>query len=100
MKTFLIICSLLLFVALSELPIGYYTLLRIAVTVCGILVVVKEYRDDLNFWMIAFGLLAVIFNPIFPVYLHDRSAWMPIDIAGGVLCLVKAVTSKSKTAKN
>lgn len=96
MKTFLIICSLLLFVALADLPIGYYTLLRIAVTVCGILVVIKEYRDDLNFWVIVFGLLVIAFNPIIPVYLHDKSAWTPIDIAGAVLCLVRALTWKSK----
>ena len=91
MKTVLIICAGLLFLALAELPIGYYTLLRIVVTVCAVVVVVKDYNDSMNFWIVAFGLLAIVFNPIFPIYLHDRSAWMPIDIAASVLCLTKAI---------
>lgn len=95
MKSFLIICSGLLFLALADFPIGYYTILRIAVTVCGILVIIREYKGDLSFWIIAFGLMVIVFNPIIPVYFHDKFVWLPIDIAGGVLCLVRGVTWKS-----
>ena len=27
-----------------------------------------------------FGIVAILFNPIIPVYLHDKGAWMMIDI--------------------
>lgn len=94
MKAFLFICSGLLFIALAELPIGFYTILRIAVTVCGVPVIVREYKGDFSFWIIAFGLLVIVFNPIFPVYLHDRTAWAPIDIAGGALCFIRGATWK------
>lgn len=97
MKVFLIVCAGLLFLALADLPIGYYTLLRIAVTVGGVIVIVKEFEQggDFNFWIIAFGLSVMLFNPIFPVYLQGKSAWMPIDIVCGGLFLVKAITWKA-----
>lgn len=94
-RAFLLICSGLLFLAVADLPVDYYTLLRIVITVCGILVVAREYKSDVNFWVIAFGLVVIVFNPVFPVYLHDRTAWILIDITGGALCLIRAVTWKT-----
>lgn len=97
-RIFLLICAGLLFFALADFPIGYYILLRIAVTVGGVIVIVKEVEQngDFNFWVISFGLSVILFNPFFPVYLHDRSAWMPIDIVCGGLFFVKAITWKAK----
>jgi hypothetical protein len=94
MKSLLVISAALLFLGLFNLPIGYYTILRIVVTIGAIGVVIKEYENGLNFWVLAFGGIAIIFNPLIPVYLNDKSAWMPIDIICGVLFLVKSFTTK------
>lgn len=90
MKAVLFICSALLFLAVSELPIGYYTLLRIAVTAGAVIVVFNESKNGFNFWTIAFSLIAILFNPIVPVYLNDKSLWMPVDIICGIIFIIKA----------
>ncbi len=94
MKTLLLICAGLLFIGLLNLPIGYYTLLRIVVTIGSVAVVISEFENGLNFWVITFGLIAILFNPLIPVYLNDKSAWMPIDIIGGIIFIIKSFTLK------
>ncbi len=97
MKTLLLICAGLLFIGLIDLPIGYYTLLRIVVTIGSVAVVVTEYEEGLNFGVITFGLIAILFNPLIPIYLNDKSAWMPIDIIGGIIFIIKSYTLKQNT---
>lgn len=92
MKSLLLLCAALLLLALANLPIGYYTFLRIVVTIGAVAVVVTELKNGVNFWVIAFGLIAVIFNPIIPVYLYDRALWAPIDIVVAILFGVKGFT--------
>jgi hypothetical protein len=96
MKTLLLICCGLLIIGLMDLPIGYYTFLRIAITIGSVAVVVTELENGLNFWVITFGIIAIIFNPFIPIYLNDKSFWVPIDIFGGILFLVKSFTLKEK----
>lgn len=94
MKSLLLICAGLLFIGLIDLPIGYYTLLRIVITIGSVSVVVTEYKNGINFWVITFGLIAILFNPLIPIYLNDKSAWMPIDVIGGVIFVIKSLTIK------
>ena len=84
-----LVCASALFLALLSLPIGYYTFLRLLVTAGALLHVVRDYRrDGLKIRVLLFGFLALIFNPIWPVYLQDRALWAPIDILGGLLFLI------------
>jgi len=94
MRGLLLICAGLLFLALFDLPIGYYTFLRIVVTIGAVVVIVKEFENGLGFWVISFGLIAILFNPIIPVYLHDKEIWAPIDIIAGILFLIKGLSIK------
>lgn len=84
-------CGALLFIALLKLPIGYYTLLRIAVTI-GALLLLYHYwkRNGVDLWVILFGAVAILFNPIIPIYLGDRSLWLPFNLAGGLLFVIAA----------
>ena len=86
----------MLILGIADLPIGYYTLLRIVVTIGALLVVITEFENGLNFWVITFGLIAIIFNPIIPIYLNEKSAWMPIDIISGIIFVIKSFTLKQK----
>lgn len=53
-----------------------------------------------------FCLIAVLFNPIYPIYLYIKSYWIPIDIITGVLFLlvvfydVAESKTKEKGTKN
>lgn len=95
MKILLLICAGLLFIGLIDLPIGYYTLLRIVVAIGSVTVVATEFENGLNFWVITFGLMVILFNPLIPIYLNDKSAWLPIDIIAGILFIIKSLTIKT-----
>lgn len=99
MKYLLLISAGLLFLALADLPIGYYSFLRIVVTIGAIGAVISEIESGINFWVIAFGIIAILFNPLIPIYLNDKSAWMPIDIIAAIMFLIKSFTLK-QTIKN
>ena len=80
---------------MGDLPIGYYTFVRIIITIGAVCIIVNEPVKDLNFWRVAFGLIAIVFNPIIPVYLHDKAIWMPIDIIAAILFTIKLSILKS-----
>lgn len=85
-------CAALLFLALVRLPIGYYTFLRISVTIGALLLLYQNWQGSgMNVWVILFGAVAILFNPIFPIYLGDRTLWVPLNIAGGALFAVAAL---------
>lgn len=76
-----------LFLGIADLPIGYYTLLRIVVFISSCLVAMGSYAqgDKINLRVILFAVIALLFNPLSPIYLHDKEAWSVIDAITGVL---------------
>ena len=99
MKSVAIIAATLLFVAVFNLPIGYYTFMRIGVTIGSILLIRQEIRNDINTWVILFGIITIIFNPILPIYLGSKSSWIPIDIISGIIFLAYVLTNKRNDDK-
>jgi hypothetical protein len=87
MKIICIICAAVAIIGCFEMPIGYYTFLRIVLTVGAVLIILKEIQKDVNLLGIAFIIVAVLFNPIVPIYLYQKSFWMPIDLVTGILFL-------------
>lgn len=96
MKTIAIIAAALLFVAVFTLPIGYYTFMRIGVTIASILLLRQEIEKGFNTWVILFGIITILFNPVLPVYLGSKSSWMLIDIIAGGTFLIFAFTNNKK----
>ena len=74
----------LLLIALLPLPYFYYQLLRIVVTVVASIYAYKFYEDNQMPKVIIFGIIALIWNPIFPIYM-DKSVWMILDIVGATV---------------
>lgn len=71
--------AVLLLVALGHHPYGYYTFLRWAVCIAAATVAWAASASTLPVLLWPFVGIAVLFNPISPVYLQ-RSIWRPIDI--------------------
>jgi hypothetical protein len=92
MKLITLFCAILLFLACLDLPIGYYTFLRIIITLGSIAVLVNEFQKDVNLLGIAFLGITVLFNPIYPIYLHNKLSWIVIDSISGILFLVYCFT--------
>lgn len=95
MRTILFVCGMALILAVFNLPIGYYTLLRIIITVVSIVVLVQESKEGISFWVVVFTLIGILFNPIFPIYLNDKSIWTPIDIICAIIFFVKSMNVKN-----
>lgn len=72
--------------ATAHLPYGYYTFTRIVICGFGAFFAYVSWQGDSvsKIWAAIFALLAVLFNPIFPIYLH-RVTWQPIDIGVAVI---------------
>jgi len=100
MKAFLIICAGMLFLGITGLPIVFFTFLRIVVTIGAVTVVINEYEKGLNFWVIIFGMTAILFNPLIPIYLQHKETWIPWDIICGILFIVKAIMIPKEGDKN
>lgn len=95
-----IIASAILFLALLELPYGYYTFLRVVVSIISIYYAYWIYEEikKQGFWF--WGLIAtiILFNPIIPIHLGDKSIWAIIDIIAGLFFI--SLIIKYKKNKN
>ena len=85
MKYLTLITSLFLVLGCFPLLIGYYTFLRIVVFVVCIVVIVKERERGLDSTNIIAGMIAIVFNPIIPIYLHDKTWWIVIDLLTAIV---------------
>lgn len=94
MKGFLLICAGLLFLAITNMPIGYYSLLRILVTIGAGMVIIKELKDGAGLWVLIFGIMAILFNPLIPIYLGEKENWIMIDLVAGILFSLKSISLK------
>ena len=97
-RLFALVATVMLVIALADLPYGYYTALRIIV--CGVAAygVQVARRANTEGWMVALGLIAIVFNPIIPIYL-DRGVWAIVDLIGAVVLLTSALTLPGKAVE-
>ena len=74
----------MLLLAILPLPIGYYTFLRfITFSTFAIAAYIahKNGKEDLPIY---YGLIALLFNPIFPIY-HAKEVWIVFDLISAFL---------------
>ncbi len=90
-----IVAALFLLWGLVPNPYGYYILLRFVV--CGVCSYTAfRYALDRrsgSAWL--FGVLGVVYNPLFPVYL-TREIWLIMDLVTAILLLWSLYRDRSK----
>ena len=94
--------AILLVVGCFHLPIGYYTFLRIIVFVTSIVLIVLNWGKRLSVAIIITALLGILFNPIIPVYLHNKTAWIIIDALAAIWFIFLSIilySAKDKTTE-
>ena len=89
-KSIWYISAVLLFLGALSMPSGYYDILRIIIFAVSIYVAIVNYNKNESGWVIAFCIIALIFNPLIPLYLYDKFTWMIIDIASGITFFMNA----------
>jgi len=77
----------LLFLGALSMPSGYYDLLRWVVFATAIYAAYINYEANETSWVVAFSVIALIFNPLYPLYLYDKFLWTLIDIGSGLVFL-------------
>lgn len=92
-----ICCALLLFIAILHAPREYYWLLRTIVFIGATLVIIQNIVKP--YWVVLFGVVLILFNPIFPIYLYKKVLWQPIDILTGILFLIEIIINRPKKSK-
>ncbi|TBZ30760.1 DUF6804 family protein [Rhizobium leguminosarum] len=91
----------LLVVAVFPLPYGYYLFLRLAITASAAYLAWEDYKrkDAFNGWSLILSMVALLFNPLIPVYL-DRGSWFVIDLAvAGIFAMRWHVSGDGDRAK-
>lgn len=78
--------------AILNLPIGYFTILRIIVFMVAVFIVFENLKT--THWLLIFLIIAILFNPIFPIYLYNKDIWIPIDVVCALLFLAEALIYK------
>jgi uncharacterized membrane protein len=86
-KTPIIVAVVMLFLALLDLPIGYYTLLRIVV--CGTAIYLSFVAKEIKklHWVWIIGFIGILFNPFIPIHM-DKEIWAFIDIIVGFTFII------------
>lgn len=78
-----VVPATLLAIAVAHLPYGYYTFTRIVTCGAATLIAVVGFRDRVIAWSILMVLVAVLFNPLLPIYLN-RATWFYLDLAAAI----------------
>jgi hypothetical protein len=72
------IVAILIIAAVSNQQYSYYTFVRWSVMAVSIYFVIKAYERKQNGLLILFGVAAILFNPIKPIWLQ-KETWHLID---------------------
>jgi hypothetical protein len=97
-----IVMIALLIVATQKLPYAYYQIMKIVVFGFAATTAYLEWDSKIisRAWSIVFGFIAIIFNPISPIYFsrHDiyfgHHAWYWIDIAFAVVFTIHLIFAR------
>lgn len=85
---FAIISAVMLFLAIPPLfPYGYYQILRWVITASAIYIAYLASELKINSWMWLMAFIAVLFNPLLPIYLN-KATWAPIDFIVAIIFLI------------
>jgi len=94
LKIINIVLGVLLLLAILPFPYGYYTFLRLAVFIGGSFLAHQLYQRESIGWAVVLACIAILFNPLIPVYL-SREAWFPIDlVSSGIFFYIGKLSSK------
>jgi len=78
--------AFLMFLAIFDLPYSYYEFLRPAVFIGSILLIflITQQNSKLSLLIMLISIIALIFNPIIPIY-SNRGFWLPMNVVSGTV---------------
>ena len=89
MKIFWIAPLIVLAIGLLPMPYGYYTLLRLVVCGCSLYYAYNFYENKNTQFLWIFGFIAILYNPLFPIYLYEKEIWIVLNILTAAVFFIK-----------
>ncbi len=83
-KKLLIIAAAMLLIATMPLPIEFYTLLRIVVFGAAAYSAYCFFENKNSQAGLILVLIAIVWNPLIPIYLYDKYIWILLDISAAI----------------
>ena len=79
-KILWLIPIVMLGIAILPLPYSYYMLLRLVVCASAVYFAIQFLKSGNQSLLFTFGFFAILYNPIFPIYLYSKALWIVINI--------------------
>jgi len=78
--------AFMMFLAIFDLPYSYYEFLRPAVFIGSILLIflISQQNKKLSLIIMLISIVALLFNPIIPIY-SNRGFWLPMNVVSGTV---------------
>ncbi|MGC8979744.1 DUF6804 family protein [Caldisericum sp.] len=73
---------------------GYYQILRWIVAGVALFIAYVAYRLEKQAWIWIMAVIAILFNPIAPIYL-SKETWVTIDLIASIIFLISIFKIKN-----
>lgn len=93
-----VIAALMLFIAMAELPYGYYQILRFVICGISIYVAIEANERKNPTWVWTMVVMAILFNPLIPIR-FKKEDWQVVDCIAGFIYLATIPMLRSKCTK-
>jgi len=97
-KLMLVAAIVVLFIAIFDMPSGYYDFLRIVVFITTGLTAIYFFNKGESNTGVALLLIAILWNPVVPIYIYDKGVWVMLDlIAAGIIIFTLSTKGFTKS---
>ena len=83
----------ILILCLFEMPYWYYQLVRIFGTIGFAYLSYSEYKFNIKYTPLIYGIAAIVFNPIIRIS-FDKDAWQVVDIISIIILFINLLLEK------
>ena len=88
-----IVGAIILLLCLLHMPYGFYTIVRLAMTVISGYLAYDYYTHNKKELAVTFSIIAVLFQPFIKLAL-GREIWQIVDVVVAILLLILAIRKK------
>lgn len=76
-----VVSSVVLLLSILPMPYGFYTITKLVITAASVYYAYYLHRtlQKKGFWFWCFIVIAILFNPVMPIYLYSKMLWGVID---------------------
>jgi hypothetical protein len=78
--------AILFFLCLAKMPYGYYEFIRFTALIAFVYLAYKNYAEGNKLMAFIYAALAILFQPLFKIYL-GRELWNIVDVIVGVFLI-------------